>query len=591
MSLFATDSIQIQVAWREHVEKLKTKKLEPDRRIGIAASFTAESLVPFLGTALIGAGMCPSIQVGPFNQLFQVCLDHQGHFRETPDVIAILFRFEDLAYEEIVGYLRGEKASLAGVLAKLDDLASVLHKLRSSFTGSIFASLPPYPCGLPASGLKNPQELGQLHRVLCDHFLKQTQGIVGLRICDLDALQREVGLVASFDARQWYLYRQPFTDVFLDRAGIVLARMVRALSIAPKKAVVLDCDNTLWGGIIGEDGLGKIQLGDEFPGTAYRDFQRLLLYWRQQGILLTIASKNNESDVWEVFDRHSGMVLKREHIAAWEIGWAPKSEAIPKLAKALNIGTDSLVFIDDNPAEIGYMRAARPEVHSILVPEEPADILETMRSLTLFDSLEVTQEDRQRSSMIQAESQRASLATALSQEDFEKSLELRLDLFVAEAAELDRVTQLINKTNQFNLTTIRRTADEVLALMKSSSHRVFGLRVSDKYGDYGLTGVVIAEMLPESRRFSIDTLLLSCRVLGRGIETALLSALADEARSAGLVEIRAAYRPTPKNVPAASYLPKHGFQPSGEELWMISVDGIPAIQPWIRFNRSDASTR
>jgi FkbH-like protein len=352
--------------------------------------------------------------------------------------------------------------------------------------------------------------------------------------------------------------------------------------------VVLDCDNTLWGGVIGEDGIDGIQLGDEFPGTAYRDFQRLLLTWRQQGVLLALASKNNEADVWEVFEQQSGMILRREHFSAWQINWKPKSENIAQIARTLHVGIDSLVFIDDNPMEIEAMRAAQPEVTSILLPEDPADILEAMRSLTLFDRAEITPEDRERADRMRTEQQRESLGRSLGRDEFRKSLGLRLEFFLAQPVDLDRITQLINKTNQFNLSTIRRSLDEVRQLARSPRHRTFGLRVADKFGDYGLTGAVITEIPDHRRELIVDTLLLSCRVLGRGVETALLAALAEEARTEGAQEILAAYTPTAKNGAAASFLADHGFHAEDGQRWRIAVSEVPAICPSITLTRLGA---
>jgi len=328
---------------------------------------------------------------------------------------------------------------------------------------------------------------------------------------------------------------------------------------------------------VGEEGLSGIDLGDEFPGSAYRDFQKLLLYWRQQGVLLAISSKNNEADVWEVFKKHSGMVLKREDISAFQINWEPKSEKIPLIAKALNIGVDSLVFIDDNPMEIDYMRAGRPEVQSILLPEEPADIAGFLQSLHLFDRLDITQEDRQRADMIRAEQQRESLGTGLSKDEFRRSLELKLDLFLAQPVDLDRIAQLINKTNQFNLTTIRRTLDEVRALGSSPKHRIFGLSVADKFGDYGLTGVVVIEVSEDRSHWIIDSLLLSCRVLGRGVETALLAAIALEAGAEGVTEIVGSFVPTAKNKPAATFFEDHGFRQEPDQRWRISLGQVAPL--------------
>jgi FkbH-like protein len=580
----------IKALWRDYSERPAPEDAKAWISIGVVASFTGNSLLPFLGAPLLEAGLKPSIELGPYNQLFQICLDHTSVFKKQHDIIVLLYRLEDIVLEELLACLQGDTGAFQRAAEKIDILVSALRGLRERFTGTLITNLPPFPAILPAGtfSLENPTGLGALHRALTARFAEAVTNISGIRLCDLDAVQRECGAVKSFDSRQWYLYRQPFTDSFLLRAGSLLARMIVSLRLPSKKCVVLDCDNTLWGGTVGEDGINNIELGDEFPGTTFRDFQRLLLYWRGQGILLALASKNNEADVWEVFEKHSGMLLKREHISAWQINWNPKSENIVHIAKALNIGVDSLVFIDDSPMEIDYMRAARPEVSCVLVPEDPADILDTMRNLTLFDRLEVTQEDRKRADLMRSEQQREALSSSLSKEEFRKNLGLQIDFFLAQPEDLERITQLINKTNQFNLTTIRRSVDQVRALANSFRHRVYGVRVSDKFGDYGLTGVVIAEMQPVSSQMTVDTFLLSCRVLGRGVETALLAALAEEARIETAEYLVASFVPTAKNAPASTFLPDHGFQAVAEPVWRIPVSDVPEIDPSIALTRSGA---
>ena len=443
----------------------------------------------------------------------------------------------------------------------------------------VITGVPPYPTGPAANvlALDNPGGLGGFHRTLAGQFADEMGRTEGVHLVDLDAVQRQVGMVASDDARYRYLYRQPFSDVFLHTLGRQVSRIVMASRRAAKKCVVLDADNTLWGGIIGEDGIDGIQIGDEFPGSAFRDFQKLLLSWRQQGVFLALASKNNEADVWEVFDKHSGMVLKREHLSAWQIGWLPKAEGIPAIAKSLNIGTDSLVFIDDNPMEIGYMREARPEVTSILVPSEPAEIVAAMQALTLFDQLEVTDEDRKRADMMRAERDREVLGTQISHSDFLRALDLKIDLFRAKTEDLGRITQLINKTNQYNLTTIRRTLDEVRALAASDAWRLYAFRVTDKFGEYGLVGVIIAQVSDDRRCWTLDSVMMSCRVLGRGVEAALIGGLADDARAEGAVEFVGLYIPTAKNAICKSFLPDQGFTQTGEQEWHLALSDAPAI--------------
>jgi FkbH-like protein len=462
-----SSTIAAKKAWRDHLAQRGDTK--PAIRIGLSASFTAETLVPFFGAALLAEGTAAEIEVGPYNQLFQTCLDPQGTFHGPCDVIVLLWRLEDLMLTEITGFLAGDQGALQQASEKLASLIGAIRQLRSKFSGMIVVGVPPYPTGVGHGplALHNPGALGGFHRKLAGQFGDDIGRIEGVHLVDLDAVQRHVGLAASFDPRHWYLYRQPFSDGFLNTTASQLGRLVMASRRAAKKCVVLDADNTLWGGIVGEDGIDGIQIGDEFPGSAFRDFQKLLLRWRNQGVLLAVASKNNEADVWEVFDKHSGMVLHREHLSAWQINWLPKAEGIPLIARALNIGTDSLVFIDDNPMEIAYMRDARPEVTSILVPSEPAEIVAAMQALTLFDQLEVTDEDRKRADMMRAERDRDVLSAQIDHTDFLQALDLKVDLFRAKTEDLGRITQLINKTNQFNLTTIRRTLDEVRELANS----------------------------------------------------------------------------------------------------------------------------
>jgi FkbH-like protein len=579
---------KVRALWRDWDGRPNRIEDTPALRIGLAASFTVNPLVPYLGGHLLAADIKSAIEVGPFNQLFQVCLDHASAFHRKPDVLVLLWRIEELMEKEITAFLHGDQNAAKRALSKLGEFRQALGSLRSAFAGTIIVNLPPFPATLPVHSLEltNPGTLGTLHRAIVSGLVESISGMEGVRLFDLDMLQREHGLAGSSDARQWYLYHQPFTDRFLFEAGALLSRTIATLTRTPRKCVVLDCDNTLWGGIVGEDGVGGLQLGEDFPGWSYRDFQKLLLRWRQQGILLALASKNNEADVWEVFEKHSGMILKREHISAWQINWEPKSENIPKIAKALNIGTDSLVFIDDNPVEIDYMRAARPEVHSVLVPEEPAEILGTMRALTHFDRLEITKEDRQRADMIRLEQERESAHAHLSKEEFLGSLGIKVALFEGAPEDLDRITQLINKTNQFNLSTIRRSVDQVRQLGATPQHRLYGLKVTDRFGEYGLTGVAITIANPEKKRTTIDTLLMSCRVLGRKVETAFLAGLAADARADGAEEMHATFVPTAKNAPSASFLPDHGFQILEGDTWRAAVTDIPGVPECIILNRS-----
>jgi FkbH-like protein len=576
-----TKPASIKLAWSNHEDHLN-EGLKPNLRVGIAATFTANNLVPFLGFHLIAQSYLPAISLAPYNQIFQACLSPEKFFGKDCDAAVLLWRIEDLLLAELSGFLAGDSKQINAAITKIDDLLDAVIALRKKFVGTVILGLPPNcshgPAGL--SSLESPTSASTFHQLVVSHIKERANS--GVLLFDFHVVQNSFGVDASLDWRQWYLYRQPFTDRFLDAAGRKLSRILAASRRAPKKCIVLDADNTLWGGIIGEDGLDGIALGDEFPGMAFRDFQRQLLHFKSQGVLLAIASKNNEADLWEVFDKHDGMILRRGDISAWAINWQPKSENIIQIAKKLNIGSDSLVFIDDNAMEIEYMRQARPEVASVHLPDEPADIVPTIQALTYFDTLEITEEDRQRAAMIAQENERGALGREnLTKEEFQRALKISLSFAPVSPEDLARVTQLINKTNQFNLTTIRRTLDEVRQLSSSPGHRVYALRVEDKFGDYGLTGVVVVDC-DDPYRWKIDTLLLSCRILGRGVETALLAILASEAREAGVMELIATFIASAKNSPAAEFLPDHGFKKFKDEKWIIAISDVPKLSPLIK---------
>jgi len=327
---------------------------------------------------------------------------------------------------------------------------------------------------------------------------------------------------------------------------------------------VMDCDNTLWGGVVGEDGALNVAVGEDAPGNAYAELQRYALKLRERGILLALVSKNDEADVWEVFERNPGMVLKREHISAARINWLPKSQNLRQLALDLNLGSDSFVFIDDSPAEIAEVRANAPEVLALHLNGDAAYHVRSLDVSCAFDQLTLTSEDLQRADMYAQERERETLRSEVkTMEEYLAGLDLRVDIARVREEQLGRVTQLVNKTNQFNLTTKRYSDAEVRALWQDSQWHLFALSVTDRFGDYGLTGVVFC--VEREDRWEIDTLVLSCRVLGRGVETALMAVLQAHAAERGRELLQGKFIPTAKNDLAKNYYPDHGF---------VEIDGF-----------------
>lgn len=569
-----------KLIWMQYSAKLKEKQTPGNGliRVGLAGSFTIDPLVPYLGGALLRKGISrPDFTVGPFNQLYQLCLDPAAALGRDPlHGIALLWRVEDLVPDLLEKALLGDVQAAESLYEELDRLHSAIQNLRTSFEGTLIVSTPPYP-SLPSFDIHEmdqPVAGMMLYNSIVRRWTEGLNRIGRIKILDMNGLLLQQGFACSHDARKWYLYKQPYTEAFWATVGEQLSRIIAAEFVSAKKCIVFDCDNTIWGGIIGEDGLSGIELGEDFPGNTFRDFQKYLQHMRNKGVLLAIASKNNRDDVMEVFEKHDAMVLSLDHISAFEVHWNSKVESLKNIAAALNIGTDALVFVDDNPKEIGEVQARMPEVTCFLVPEEIAYLPDLLRGTGLFDITEITDEDRARAEMMMAEQKRKEVSAGQSEEDFLQSLELVISVFEAEPIHMARISQLINKTNQFNLTTIRRTQDEVEALAADDHTHVFAIKIEDRFGKYGLVGAAIVREAGEEEWF-VDTLLMSCRVLGRGAETTLIAKIAEAVQHYGGKTLSGEYRPTKKNALAKDFYKNHGFNldhASGQ--WIASIDDV-----------------
>jgi len=328
--------------------------------------------------------------------------------------------------------------------------------------------------------------------------------------------------------------------------------------------VAADCDNTLWGGIVGEDGRQGIQLDPhEYPGNIHHAFQRQLVQLVRQGVLLVLCSKNNEADVLEVIDQHPGCFIRREHLSGWRINWQDKARNLEELAAELNLGLDSFVFIDDSPVECGLVRQLLPMVDVLQAPKRVYRLPELLRDYSGFFRLVVTEEDRRRTAQYQAQRQReAERSHAGSLTDYLAGLGLVAEIGPALAEEVPRVAQLTQKTNQFNLTTRRYGEGEIARLHEDPDSLVLCLKAQDRFGDYGLTGVAI--VVRKDKSAEIDTFLLSCRILGRRLEDVFLNRVLAAALAAWPVESASAeYLRTRKNAQVADFYERLGFRTTG----------------------------
>ncbi len=392
------------------------------------------------------------------------------------------------------------------------------------------------------------------------------------------------GLAGWRDPRFWYLARVGINAKKFPILAMRLARCLAALRRPAAKCLVFDLDNTIWGGVLGDAGPeGILCAGSDYPAGAYADFQRALLALRSRGILLAVASKNDWALVEEAFRVRGDMPLRPEHIAGWEVHWNPKPESLDRIARRLNIGMDSLVFLDDNPAEIDLIRMARPSVRAHLMPPRPEAFASFLSKLEDFDQLRLSDEDRRRAELYQLRARQAEMAaSATDLESFYRSLRTVLAPERAGPANFDRIVQLIQKTNQFNLTT-RRHEKNALSERVGHGSELWGFRASDVHGDHGLIAVALLDF--EGGTCGIDTLLMSCRVIGRTLETAILHFLELRAIARGARQMRGEYLATAKNGPCREFYKQHGFSVAAEDdrrtEWFKNLENRTGCPEWI----------
>lgn len=392
-----------------------------------------------------------------------------------------------------------------------------------------------------------------------------------LLIVDMDAVLVQIGLDSSVDFRQFQSTKALYSIGFFSAYAKALAPAFRSATGRSKKLLILDCDNTLWGGILGEDGELGLKMGDDtVKGKCFREIQYILQGFRLQGVLLALCSKNNPDDIDKLFATHPDMILKDEDFVAKKVNWLDKLSNLRQLAIELNLGLDSFVFVDDSSFEIGLIQKELPQVKCVQVPQNLSEYPSVMRALRReFFALSNTEEDKSKTEMYRQEKLRKDQAAQFSSiEDYLTSLELTITVVWNEEIPLARAAQLTQKTNQFNLTTHRYTEADILRMLADPCYTIAVFSVTDKYGDYGVVGIsIIRIQQDQANRAKIDTLLMSCRVIGRNIEFAFFNLVVQRLHELNITDIDAEYLSTPKNSQVDSFYDRLGFsQIHGNEL-------------------------
>ncbi len=543
-------------------------------RVGVLATFTFQTISPYLVVEGARRGFAVDCANSPYGQLEQIALDDANAMHRS-DVLILALRIEDLneLNQRFLALSASQiDAEISAYIARLERLVSSLRQ-RSKATLVIWNQPPPMRlvAGLADATLERSQgEITTEINHMIGALVRRSPGTV---VFDAFRLATEIGTRGWFDTRLQHMGRIPVSALAQRAIGEQLVRTIAASRHAPAKCLVLDLDNTLWGGVLGEAGLGGISLGEDLPGSAFKTFQRQVLGLRDRGVLLALASKNNETDVLEAFTEHRDMVLRWDHFAARQVHWNDKATSLRAIAKELSISIDSLVFFDDSPVERAWVKEQLPDVNVVEVPADPLRYFSALEAACAFDQLVIGVEDRQRAEYYQQDVQRKQLeVSAASIEDFLRALGMRVWIGEVDTTTHARVCQLLAKTNQFNTTTRRHSEADLDRIIRDGAIALW-MRVEDRYGDNGLVGVAIAAPR-ENQEFVVDSFLMSCRVLGRRVEHALLSSLARRVKMRGGNVLTGEFIPTKKNAPAASLFSSTGFEPiEAPRWWKLDISG------------------
>jgi FkbH-like protein len=533
----------------------------PIRRVFVLRSFTVEPLVPLVVAEGLAAGVVFEVTAGDFNTYAQEILDPQSRlYASSPDFVILAVQTRDVApdlaagepgrqsYADTVDRVSSEFSTLVRTFRERTAAPLLIHSL----------DLPSRPAGGIFDAQRPDGQIASIHE-LNRRLLSLVANVTDAYVLDYGGLVARHGSDAWHDPRMWTTSRLPLKTAHLGTLAGEWARSLLALCPPMAKAVVCDLDNTLWGGVVGEDGPDGITVGDSEETSPWLQIQRALLDLYHRGILLAISSKNNPDDALAVLERHPQMLLRPQHFAAMRISWDTKPQSLSEIAAELSVGRDTLVFLDDNPVEREYVRQAVPDARVIELPADPARYAAAIREFPLFERLRLTGEDRDRATMYAQQRQRAELEkSATSVEDYYRSLQMSLTIAPVTPDTLARASQLTQKTNQFNMTTRRYSEAEIAAFIAAPNWHAFTVQVRDRFGDNGIVGLIMARH--EADAWRIDTFLLSCRVIGRTVETAMLAWLGEKAREAGASSLIGEFIPTKKNAPSAGVYAAHGFQ-------------------------------
>jgi len=544
----------------KRVEEMATRLALPGSRVALLASFTIDPLAPHFALNEFLAGRRLSFRSIPYEQWF-TALSTPGEVDEfAPDAVFLLLHLEDAAPL----LARRHLAAANELEAEADHLIAAIDEGVSAFRAR--SGIPLVLCTFVAAerGVERyfdrratPARQGSIDR-LNARLTELAHRHANLFVLDYAQAVCDFGRLGWFDPVKSHHTKSAISGRALPYLGAELSGFVDALTRPRRKVLAVDLDNTLWGGVVGEDGPDGIAVAGDYPGNAFADFQAFVKNLRASGIALATVSKNNRADAEEAFRTHPDMPLAWDDFTAHRVDWNDKAANLRAVASEINVGVDALAYADDSPMECDLVRTYAPEVAVIHLDGPPSLFAQKVLATGGFYAAALTNEDRARADAYAAERDRATLAETTDTKSFLETLNLRLTLRPPRDGEIDRVSQLFAKTNQFNLTTKRYSSADVMAMCGDPAKQIKIARLADRYGDYGLIGIMVTADCDDQTR-EVDSLLLSCRVLGRNVEQAIVADLETEARQAGRARLVGQYCASAKNSMVANFYPEHGF--------------------------------
>ena len=562
------------------IEKARSagQTLEPlaPFRLAVLSNSTIDLIVPAMVASAARHGIALEVIQPSYDQVAQEALTPDSKVNSSkPDAVLLVLDYRALPLKLSPGDAEAASATVQGVMGYLQVLRDGI-KANSNAVCIFQTFAPPVETLFGSLDRALPGTRRSLidgvNRELAKDFLAS-----GDLLLDVSGIAETVGLAEWHNTQLWNMAKFPFSDEFVPLYADHVARTVAAIRGKSRKALILDLDNTVWGGVIGDDGLDGIKIAQgDARGEAHLAVQQLALDLRQRGIVLAVSSKNTDEVAREPFEKHPEMLLKLEHIAVFQANWNDKATNIRAIAEELSLGLDAMVFLDDNPVERGLVRALLPQVAVPELGEEPAWYTRVLAAAGYFEAVAFAAEDLKRAGFYQDNAKRANLQKQVGGVDaYLASLDMTITFRPFDAMGRARIVQLINKSNQYNLTTRRYTEPEIAALENEVTVFTLQVRLADIFGDNGMISVVICRQ-GEAGEWEIDTWLMSCRVLGRKVEHMVLGEILKHARTAGIRKLKGTYFPTERNKLVIDHYARLGFtrmmeQESGLTRWELEV--------------------